>query len=137
MSKAKEIYLRCDDHAECVVFSKFNFEDNDIDYEITIEDAYCGYDYMGIKGRFRRAWKAFWAKPICYNGVYCQDGKRMRKFLEDCLSLMDEDNNTKTKCKDCDYAVKDFFKCEPGKYVCIGVKEPFVITDINTECNQY
>ena len=22
----KEIYLRCDDHAECVVFSKFNFE---------------------------------------------------------------------------------------------------------------
>lgn len=87
---SKEIYLRCDDHAECVVFSRFNFEDDDIDYEITIEDAYCGYDYMGIKGRFRRAWKAFWAKPICYNGIYCQDGKRMRKFLEDCLGLIDE-----------------------------------------------
>lgn len=52
-------------------------------------------------------------------------------------SSKDNRDNTKKKCKDCDYAVKDFFKCEPGKYVCIGVKEPFVISDINTECNQY
>ena len=49
-----------------------------------------GGDYMGIKGRFKRAWKAFWAKPVCYNEVYCMDGKRMRKFLEDCLNLMEE-----------------------------------------------
>jgi hypothetical protein len=41
------------------------------------------------------------------------------------------------KCKDCEAAVKDFFKCEPGKYVCIGVKEPFVINDVNVECTQY
>ena len=87
---SKDIYLRCDDHAECVVFSQINFEDDDIDYSISIEDAYCGCDYMGIKGRFKRAWKAFWAKPVCYNEVYCMDGKRMRKFLEDCLSLMEE-----------------------------------------------
>ena len=41
------------------------------------------------------------------------------------------------KCKDCDHAIKDFFKCAPGKHVCIGVKEPFVINDINVECTQY
>ena len=87
---SKDIYLRCDDHAETVVFSKFNFGDDDIDYEITIEDSYCGGDYMGINGRFKRAWKAFWAKPIYYSGVYCQDGERMKKFLEDCLNLMEE-----------------------------------------------
>ncbi len=88
---SKDVCLRCDDHAECVVFSKFNFEDDDIDYEISIEDSYCRSDYMGIKGRFKRAWHAFWAKPIYYNSIYCMDGQRMRKFLEDCLSLMDED----------------------------------------------
>lgn len=87
---SKEIHLRCDCHAETVVFSKFNFDDDDINYEIAIEDSYCGGDFMGIKNRFKRAWYAFWAKPICHNSVYCQDGKRMRKFLEDCLSLMDE-----------------------------------------------
>lgn len=41
------------------------------------------------------------------------------------------------KCKDCEAAVKDFFKCAPDKYVCIGVKEPFVIEDTNVECTEY
>lgn len=88
---SKDVYLRCDDHAECVVFSRHDWERTDISYEFTIEDSYCGGDYMGIKGRFKRAWKAFWAKPVYYSGVYCQDGARMRKFLEDCLNLMNED----------------------------------------------
>lgn len=90
MDNSKEIYFRCDDHVECVVFSRYNWRDDDIDYEFSIEDAYCCADYMGIKGRIKRAWKAFWAKPVVYNAVCCQDGKRMRKFLEDCLSLMEE-----------------------------------------------
>ena len=41
------------------------------------------------------------------------------------------------KCKDCEAAVKDFFKCEPYKYVCIGVEAPFVIDDIDVECTEY
>lgn len=41
------------------------------------------------------------------------------------------------KCKDCAYAVKGFFNCYPDKHVCIGVKEPFVINDINVECTEY
>ena len=41
------------------------------------------------------------------------------------------------KCRDCDYKMKGFFACEPDKYVCIGVKEPFVINDIDKECTEY
>ena len=41
------------------------------------------------------------------------------------------------KCKDCNLSVKGFFQCYPEKYVCIGVKEPFVIEDINVECTEY
>lgn len=41
------------------------------------------------------------------------------------------------KCKDCDYKMKGFFACKPDKYVCIGVKEPFVIDDIDKECTEY
>lgn len=41
------------------------------------------------------------------------------------------------KCRDCDYKMKGFFACEPNKYVCIGVKEPFVIEDTNVECTEY
>ena len=134
---SKDFYLRCDCHEECVVFSKHTFRDDDTDYEISIEDSYCSGDLMGVKNRFKRAWKAFWARPICYTSIYCQDGDRMRKFLEDCLKLMDEDKKTKIKCKDCNVAVKDFFKCAPGEYVCVGVPEPFVISDIDKECTEY
>lgn len=41
------------------------------------------------------------------------------------------------KCIECDYAVKGFFACEPDKYVCIGVKEPFAIEDPEVECTEY
>lgn len=92
--KRKDVYLRCDDYAETAVFSKYISEYNGgIDYEFTIEDSYCGYDLMGIKNRFKRAWKAFWAKPVHYTGVYCEDANRMKKFLKDCLALMEEQND--------------------------------------------
>ena len=42
------------------------------------------------------------------------------------------------RCKDCDCAKKGYFQSRPDAYVCIGVKEPFVIEDYpNAECTQY
>ena len=88
--ESKSLYIKCDDRAETVVFTKYIYKDGDVDYEINVEDSYCGGDYMGISGRFKRAWKAFWAKPICYTGIYVEDENRIRKFLEDCLILVKE-----------------------------------------------
>lgn len=90
MMNSKNIYLRCKDNAETVVFTKYIWKDGLIDYELSIEDSYCGGDYMGITGRFKRAWRAFWSKPVCYTGVYCEDEKRVKKFLNDCLDLLEE-----------------------------------------------
>ena len=41
------------------------------------------------------------------------------------------------KCRDCDCCHKGWFPSKPDAYVCIGVKEPFVISDINWECPEY
>lgn len=41
------------------------------------------------------------------------------------------------KCKDCHACRKGYFESKPQAYVCIGVKEPFVINDINVECTEY
>ena len=41
------------------------------------------------------------------------------------------------KCKDCASCKKGWFKSSPDEYVCIGVKNPFVINDINVECTEY
>lgn len=92
MKDMKSVSFRCDDKAENVVFTRYKWhDDGEVDYEITIEDAYCGGDHMGIKGRFKRAWMAFFDKPICYTGVFTEDGERIKKFLKDCLELMEDD----------------------------------------------
>ena len=42
------------------------------------------------------------------------------------------------KCRECDCASKGYFESLPDTYVCIGVKEPFVISDYaNAECTEY
>lgn len=98
----KTVTLRCNDNAEACVFTQYehksimNLPDGvvkrDIDYEITIEDNYIGGDYKGFFGRIKRAWKAFWDKPVIYTGIYCEDKEKMRKFLCDCLALIDGEN---------------------------------------------
>lgn len=41
------------------------------------------------------------------------------------------------KCKECDSCRRGFFKSQPDAYVCIGVKNPFVIENINHDCTEY
>ena len=41
------------------------------------------------------------------------------------------------KCRDCECAKRGYFKSVPYAHVCIGVKEPFVIENINEDCRLY
>lgn len=41
------------------------------------------------------------------------------------------------KCIECDKCRKGWFKSKPAEYVCIGVREPFVIQDVGQECTEY
>lgn len=84
------VCLKCDDHEEILEFNRIEWSRDDIDYEISIKDSYCGGDYRGVIGRLRRAWQAFWGKPIYYTSIYVDDPDRTRKFLEQCLALMEE-----------------------------------------------
>lgn len=88
--KSKQVILRCRDNAEALVFNRYEYKDFDIDYEINIEDSYCVGDYMGIKGRFKRAWHAFWAKPVYYTGIYSDNAEEVKKWLTNCLALIEE-----------------------------------------------
>ena len=51
MEKVKSVEMRCDDHAENLVFTRY-----DDGFDITLEDSYC----RTRCNRFVRAWKAFW-----------------------------------------------------------------------------
>ena len=84
------VSLHCHDGAETLVFKRYHWTKLGCDFEISLDDAYCGGDYMGIKGRFKRALHAFLARPVYYSSIYCTNKTRLRKFLLDCLVLVDE-----------------------------------------------
>lgn len=96
MKEVKSVEMRCDDRAENLVFTKYEYEPyqtidsvvRDVDFEITLEDSYC----RTRCNRFVRAWKAFWGKPIYYSGVYTDDKEKVKKWLLDCLALLEETN---------------------------------------------
>ena len=91
--KQEHITLRCEDGAEAVVFTKYTYKyDNSVSYDISVEDDYIGGDYKGFFGRIKRAWRAFWDKPVVYTGIYCEDKDKMKKFLIDCLNLVDRED---------------------------------------------
>ena len=95
MREVKSVELRCDDRAENLVFTRYEYEPTAMnhdpstfyDYEINLEDSYC----RTRCNRFVRAWKAFWGKPIYYSGIYTGDKEKVRKWLLDCLKLLEED----------------------------------------------
>lgn len=88
----KQVTIRCEDGSEAVVFSKYTYNgEPDLAYDLTIEDSYIGGDYKGFFGRIKRAWKAFWDKPVVYTGIYCEDKEKMKKFLTDCLDVLEEE----------------------------------------------
>ena len=88
--KTQQVQLRCDDNAEAVVFTKYSYDDLDTSYEINVEDSYIGGDYKGFCGRLKRAWKAFTGKPVVYTGIYCEDKEKIKKFLTNCLELIEK-----------------------------------------------
>lgn len=91
LDQSKVVSLRCEDCAEVISLIGHNWSNGDVDYEIVVEDAYCGGGYSGFFGRIRRAWSAFWAKPISYTGVYIEGKDRIRVFLEECVQLIENE----------------------------------------------
>ena len=103
--KQEQITLRCEDGAEAVVFTKYNFNGTVQEltnghssckdsFEISVEDDYIGGDYKGFFGRIKRAWRAFWDKPVVYTGICCEDKDKMKQFLYGCIDLMDDTSVT-------------------------------------------
>jgi hypothetical protein len=102
--KQEQIILRCEDGAEAVVFTKYTYKnimeltDGQVKlsdgFEIMVEDSYIGGDYKGFFGRVKRAWRAFWDKPVVYTGIYCEDENKMKQFLYNCIDLVNDIGET-------------------------------------------
>lgn len=92
MAKTKMVTMNGDHIATTLVFIRRDYPRFLPDLEVHIEDSYCGGNYTGIKARFKRAWNAFFARPVVYANIYTEDKNKMIKWLEDSLAIMKEEN---------------------------------------------
>ena len=82
----------CNDHCGMLVFDRTIWAKDDELLEFSFMDSYIGRrEYQGLFGRLRRAWHALVSKPLYYAGIVIVEKERARKFLEECLDILDTD----------------------------------------------
>lgn len=96
--KSMSTAIRCDDHIEMLVFERSILGKNDELLEFSVMDSYIGNrEFQGLFGRLRRAWHAFFAKPIYYAGVVVEEKEQARIFLQKCLDILDADEEAENE----------------------------------------
>lgn len=92
MEKTLTAVIECMDHAELLVFDRIVWGKDDEMLSFSIMDSYLSErEYHGLGGRFRRAWRSFWAKPIYYAEIIPSSKERVKEFFSDCLSILECD----------------------------------------------
>lgn len=92
MEKTMKAIIECTDRAEMLVFDRTVWAKDDELLTFSIMDRYLGKrEYHGLRGRFWRAWRAFWEKPICYAEIVAGTKERTKEFLYQCLTILDHD----------------------------------------------
>lgn len=86
-SKSKMITLPCDCKCCMFVIEKTQWEDGDINYNITIQDSRYDHNYNTLWGRMKRAAKILFGKPIYYNDVHLEGEEAFQKLAEDMNEL--------------------------------------------------
>ena len=82
----------CNDHCGMLVFDRTIWAKDDELLEFSFMDSYIGRrGYQGLFGRLRRAWHALVSKPLYHAGIVIVEKERARKFLEECLDILDAD----------------------------------------------
>ena len=91
--KEETAFIRCDDHCETLEFARTTWRDGEEWFCFSITDCYIGKrEEHGLLGRFRRAWKAFWNKPVVWTQVIVTEKDRAESFFQECLDILHHDD---------------------------------------------
>ena len=85
--KSKMIVLPCDCKCCMLVIEKTVWEDNDVSYNISIQDSRYDHNYNTVWGRIKRAVKIPFGKPIYYNDLYLEGEEKFHKLVGDMKEL--------------------------------------------------
>jgi hypothetical protein len=81
-SKDTIIILKCDCGCSMLVVEKSEWEDGEIDYNISVQDSRYDHNYTTLWGRLKSAMKLLFGKPVYYSDVYIDEPERFIEFVK-------------------------------------------------------
>ena len=91
--KETSVRLKCSCGCSAVVVEKTEWEDGDIDFDISIQDSRYDHNYTTFWGRLQTAGKILFGKPVYYSDVCIDKPETFSKFVEDISKLRVETNH--------------------------------------------
>jgi len=91
--KESSVRLKCSCGCSAVVVEKMEWDDGEIDYDISIQDSRYDHNYTTLWGRIKTAANILFGKPVYYSDVYIDKPEVYRKFVEDLSELCVERSN--------------------------------------------
>jgi hypothetical protein len=80
--KDATIILKCDCECSMLVVEKSEWDDGEVDYNISVQDSRYDHNYNTLWGRIKSAFTILFGKPVYYSDVYINDPERFREFVE-------------------------------------------------------
>jgi hypothetical protein len=81
-SKETSIFLKCDCGCSMLVVEKSEWDDGEVDYNISVQDSRYDHNYTTIWGRIKSAMKVLFGKPVYYSDVYINEPEKFRGFVD-------------------------------------------------------
>jgi len=88
--KETSVRLKCSCGCSAVVVEKTEWDDGEIDYDISIQDSRYDHNYTTMWGRIKSAVRILFGKPVYYSDVYIDKPEVYKKFIDDLNALCDD-----------------------------------------------
>ena len=80
--KETTILLKCDCGCSMLVAEKREWEDGEVNYNISVQDSRYDHNYTTLWGRIKSAAKVLFGEPVYYSDVYINDPKEFEEFVK-------------------------------------------------------
>jgi len=79
--------LKCDCGCSMFVVEKSEWEDGEVDFNITVQDSRYDHNYTTLWGRIKSAITILFGKPVYYSDVYINEPEKFKRFVEQLNTL--------------------------------------------------
>ena len=80
-SKETMVTLKCDCGCSMFVVEKSEWEDGEVNFNITVQDSRYDHNYTTLWGRIKSAMKILFGKPVYYSDVYINEPEKFKEFV--------------------------------------------------------